>query len=111
MPMRTKLRHLSPEGREELNRKIRDACYRGLDEIVLWLSEEKGLEISRSAIHRHVVRLRTVDSQAGRTDAQMASVSVNRTRRRHQLLARLGALALEQHQLISELEKTEIEPN
>lgn len=102
MAMRSKLRFLAENDREELHALIRRNYYGGVDEILAWIGG-KGLKISRSSVYRYATRLRLADASAGRTEARMAVQVPEDKRTRRLLLQRLGALELERCGLIHEL--------
>lgn len=102
MGRRSTLRQLTPEDIETLHQKIRASWYGDVDDNHQWLIS-KGYEVTRSALHRYMIRLRETDKQAGIERAAIAGQKVEVKKTRRLLLERLGAIRLEELEIIEKL--------
>lgn len=102
MGRRSKISHLPEELREEFHERIRGAWYGSLDSQTAWL-KGKGYQVARSSVARYVQRLRDIDGARGMEVAELVGAKTTARKKRQVLLERLGAIRLEELEIIRQL--------
>jgi len=102
MAMRSAIRKLSKTDLSELHQRLRDTWYSDVDDHTAWL-KGKGYDISRSSLHRYMLRLRETDKESGSEQAAIAASRADSKQRKRQLLERLGALRVEELRILEQL--------